>query len=473
MVRQESAVSRVRKRDACDRCHEMKSRCNRSAGSASCIRCEKSGGQCHFSEALRAGRPKKRAPGPLKQESSTPSLETSRVHKESSALDIRREASDATVENGMDMLNFASPLPDLFISPQPMDEHMQTTTSDSTFESWLSVNPSDMQIVHPDDHEMSPFASPAQCEPITPDQFRTSSSSISSASSRIQDWSRQELETSSLVSQDDIAQQLLYLHSTLQRSLTVYNNGGVLTWDDTWTPQTAVEQIFITTDKLVAVLEALSLQSAPSTPQSGRNTPASASGGNFGRMMRTQSGSDSTSLLVLSCYICALEVYQMQVDSMSEQVNDIINQTCKTAQQGNSESSTRASSLISSANIMPVLNIGQFNLGLSPIRNLSLLLHLMQEMVERLHEAVQYWSVTQTDGQERTSPHRNGETSGSWPQPELSRSHKDSVLDQGRIDGARHAISSVFDSILASVGNRERTLRVSMQEVKDTLKKST
>jgi hypothetical protein len=58
MIRQDGSGSRMKKRDACDKCHEMKSRCHKPPGSSSCIRCEKSAWHCHFSEALRSGRPK-------------------------------------------------------------------------------------------------------------------------------------------------------------------------------------------------------------------------------------------------------------------------------------------------------------------------------------------------------------------------------------------------------------------------------
>lgn len=370
----------------------------------------------------------------------------------------------------MDMLNFASPLPDLFVSPETIDDHMQTATSNSTFECWLSVNPSDTQIVRSEDHNMTSYPDSVQLGPITPDQFPTGSSIISSASSGIQSSRRNELDTSSVMSQESIAQQLLYLHSTLQRLLTVNHNGGVLTWDDTWTPQTAIEQIFITTDKLVAVMEELSLQSSPSTPES---TSTRSSSSDIEHTKQSQSGTDSTSLLALSCYICALEVYQTQIDSMNEQVTDMLNESRNSLSNGGSDSSTRSASLSSCVNLMPVLNIGQFNLGMSPIRNIGVLLHLMQEMVERLQGAVQCWSGMQSKGDEQMALDADIEINAHSSLPERTGGRKDSVLGLNRVDGTRYAMSSVFDSVLVGVQARERMLRASMQEVKDMLKRST
>lgn len=374
---------------------------------------------------------------------------------------------------GMDMLNFASPLTDFFVSPQSMEEHMDTTTSDSTFENWLSVNPSDTQLVCAQNQNTSPFSDSVQLESITPEQFRTGSigSSISSVSSGFQSTTRPGSEIYSANSQDSAVQQLLYLHSTLQRILTVYNNGGDLNWDNAWTPQTATEETFLATDKLVAVMEGLSHQSTPSTPASGSATSALSTQREIEHPTKSQPGADSTSLLVLSCYICALEVYQAQLDSMKDQVNDIIREPCSTAQNGGSDSPSRASSLVSSANIMPVLNIGQFNLGMSPMRNLSLLLHLTQDMVERLQGAVQQWSSI-GDNKNELQMSQNGDDGFSdlTQRPNSSRSRKDSVLDNRQEHKTQHAMSSVFDSVLAGVQSREKMLGASMQDVKNILK---
>jgi hypothetical protein len=44
-------------RDACDRCHSIKTRCVRTEYSEICVRCERLGSSCHYSPAGRTGRP--------------------------------------------------------------------------------------------------------------------------------------------------------------------------------------------------------------------------------------------------------------------------------------------------------------------------------------------------------------------------------------------------------------------------------
>ncbi|KAL9038937.1 MAG: hypothetical protein Q9214_005081 [Letrouitia sp. 1 TL-2023] len=52
------AATKNVKRIACNRCHELKSRCSRSARQSSCDRCQRIGLPCEYSSPLRLGRPK-------------------------------------------------------------------------------------------------------------------------------------------------------------------------------------------------------------------------------------------------------------------------------------------------------------------------------------------------------------------------------------------------------------------------------
>lgn len=55
----QTATSAVRgKREACDRCHNLKSRCIKPRHSSVCSRCQKLGVSCVYSPPLRVGRPK-------------------------------------------------------------------------------------------------------------------------------------------------------------------------------------------------------------------------------------------------------------------------------------------------------------------------------------------------------------------------------------------------------------------------------
>jgi len=58
MDEDDSGSSKSRKRDACDKCHDMKCRCYKALDSSVCKRCERFGFECNYSESLRPGRPK-------------------------------------------------------------------------------------------------------------------------------------------------------------------------------------------------------------------------------------------------------------------------------------------------------------------------------------------------------------------------------------------------------------------------------
>jgi hypothetical protein len=367
------------------------------------------------------------------------------------------------------MLDFASPLPDLFPTSQTLDNQLQTTgSSDMILENWLSMEPNDTKFDHLADHGTSIFTNVFLCdstENSISSQSGTNSGVPSSTSSETH--SARGFDFQSFISKPNacVVQRLLELHSTLQRISKAYVDSESYSSEDNWTAQTAMEETFLATDKLVSVIEELNLQAASDVSQPATSLYRGNTRGDAERGHKRSPGHDSTSLLVLSCYACVLEVYQVQVESMCDQAEDVCCDVGSIRGHQRTDSPTTISSFASSLKNIPVLNIGQFNLKTSPVRNISLLLHVTQDMVERLQGAMQFWASL------------NNKTDAFPPTPTRSefyarstqsglRRRRDSIQDEG----ALRAMPSMFDSVLSGVESRERQLKVSIQEVKDLLK---
>jgi hypothetical protein len=372
------------------------------------------------------------------------------------------------------MLDFASPLPDLFPGEQTIDNQLQLTgSSDMILESWLSVERNDTQSDQSGDHGTSIFTNvflnnPAENSISNPP--RTDSGFASSTSSDTHSTSGFNIQTCTSRPINCVVQRLLELHSTLQRISKAYADSENCSSEDSWTAQTAMEETFLATDKLVSVIEDLNLQATPDVPQPAVNLYRGNTRGDMERSHKRSPGYDSTSLLVLSCYACVLEVYQVQVESMCDQAEDVCCDVGSARGHQRTDSSTTISSFTSSLKNIPVLNIGQFNLRTSPVRNISLLLHVTQDMVERLQGAMQFWASlnNKTDAYSPTST--RSEFYARSTRSVLRTRRRDSTYERNQDDGAQRAMPTMFDSVLSGVESRERQLKVSIQEVKDLLK---
>jgi len=84
------------------------------------------------------------------------------------------------------------------------------------------------------------------------------------------------------------------------------------------TLQTAIEDTFIATDDLVAVIEELHRQATHETVHAHAFESRTNARGNAGRGNSCALGDGSTSLLVLSCYVCLLEIYEVRVASFCD-----------------------------------------------------------------------------------------------------------------------------------------------------------
>jgi hypothetical protein len=113
-------------------------------------------------------------------------------------------------------------------------------------------------------------------------------------------------------------QRLLDLQLTLQKISTSSKGGDVRGFDEARSPGTAIEDTFIATDDLVAVIEELHRQATHETVHAHAFESRTNARGNAGRGNSCALGDGSTSLLVLNCYVCLLEIYEVRVASFCD-----------------------------------------------------------------------------------------------------------------------------------------------------------
>jgi hypothetical protein len=339
---------------------------------------------------------------------------------------------------------------------------------------WLSATPSDSQFAHLSDYNAAAFGDPIQIKSTddpTSKRPRMDSSVSFSTALEAESSKRLDLEQSQSTPHSSPVQNLLGLHSTLQRIFKAYTDGGISKIDGTWTLQTAIEETFIATDKLVSIIEELNLQATLDAPQTATFPYRTNAHGDADRLQQRPSGHDSTSLLLLSCYVCVLEVYQVQVESMCDQAEDIVCERGSNLGRRRSDSS-RAWSFSSPLTDIPVLNIGQFNLGTSPDRNIGLLLHVTQDMIRRLQGVVQLCATSNNEIEAYSPIHARNDYHARSAQSGLRTRRMESGLERNQDERSVRAMSLMFDSILTGIEARERLLKASIQEVKVVLKDS-
>jgi hypothetical protein len=251
-------------------------------------------------------------------------------------------------------------------------------------------------------------------------------------------------------------QRLLKVRAALQSISGTFKAGEQVLGDGT-SIKTPLEKTFIATEDLVTVVEDLCTEPVRGGARrhDSQNRRHHIDGVN-------SLHDNSTSLLVLSCYACLLDIYRILIDSLHDQVE---NSLCE---RRDSFSSTRLSTSTSPSTSLPTLSIGQFNLG-SPTRNMNLLLHATQEMIERLQDVVQLCSIST---QEQIVPSRGYgyDEVHSRSRPSTIRGRRPTNTDHAEKRGTEAAMSQMLDAISNSIRSQEEQLLSSIQEVKDVLR---
>jgi hypothetical protein len=145
------------------------------------------------------------------------------------------------------------------------------------------------------------------------------------------------------------------------------------------------------------------------------------------------------------------------------------NSTSSTATTTSSySSSSHAFSPTSPTINVPILNIGQFNLATSPNMNLGLLLHFILEMVERLQAAVQLCASVTKNGNEGifnlsgTREPISLHTTGGAADESLKANNNSPTSPP--------AVSTIFETLLSDIEDREKNLKGTLYELKDLLR---
>jgi hypothetical protein len=376
----------------------------------------------------------------------------------------------------LDMLDFTGPLQDLFTTPHTLDGHFQALgATDTTLESLLSATPNDPQIIHLSNHSTALSDEPLQIErneDRVSKRLREDRCLTVPSPPETDSGDNQNSDKYNSTSQRDPIQRLLGLQSTLQKIPKPCTDERAQKSDGTWTPQTAIEEAFIATDKLVSVIEEINDQASYDTSWNANFPYRNNSNTDAERSRLRPPGEESTSLLVLSCYVCLLEIYQVQIVSMCDEAEDTVYGPGKNTGRRRSNPPARASTFSSSPTNIPVLNIGQFNLGMSPVRNIGLLLYVTQDMVGRLQSVVQHCVSSNNEIETYSFMHTRNDSHPRAGQPVFRTRRMD--IETGRIQdgGTVRAMSFMFDSILKGIEARETQLKASIQEVKNILNNS-
>ncbi|KAF3480354.1 uncharacterized protein GIQ15_05701 [Arthroderma uncinatum] len=168
----------------------------------------------------------------------------------------------------------------------------------------------------------------------------------------------------------------------------------------------------------------------------------------------------ATVLLIYSCYLHLLSVYELLVASLSANVQRSASQHEASRFSFLQQNSTSANfrPLDSSPIDIPVLNIGQFSLAASPRMNLGLLLHFIQETVDRMQTAIQTCASMPQHGITDGLRHTGRKASSSWYGADVPFTRD--------VDGR----SSMFDGILSDIEMHEKELTGNLNDLKGLLK---
>jgi hypothetical protein len=251
-------------------------------------------------------------------------------------------------------------------------------------------------------------------------------------------------------------QRLLNVRAALQDISDTFKAGNQVLGNGTST-KTPIEKTFIVTEDLVTVVEDLYTE-----PMRGGAQRHDSQNHRHHIDGADSLHDNSTSLLVMSCYTCLLDIYRVLIASLYDQVDNTL------CQRRDSYSSSRALTSTSSSTSLPTLSIGGFNLG-CPTRNINLLLYATQEMIERLQDVVQSCSVTTT---EQNVPGRGYgcEKVLLRARPSTIRGRRSTNTEYVEKLGVETAMTQMLACISNSIRSQEEQLMSSIQEVKYMLR---
>ena len=269
-------------------------------------------------------------------------------------------------------------------------------------------------------------------------------------------------------------QKLLDLQLTLEKVSGSFQAGKTQGNTTAHPYPTGIEGTFTATDDFVDVIRSLHHSPSQGTAHdfpSDRWTEAQSDQNSGSEPPECSLSDESMLLLILSCYVRLLQVYESLVASLYNHVEQLVPRASRpSSSRRDSSISSKPSTAQGSPIHVPILNIGQFNLSTSPSRNVGLLLYFTLEMFERIQEAIQLCASgpsPRDNAGMRSISRRNDLIS----RPGQAAFRGGGMDDIGRAPNGRtlRAVSTVFESILEGIKAREEYLTGSIHEAKDIL----
>lgn len=165
----------------------------------------------------------------------------------------------------------------------------------------------------------------------------------------------------------------------------------------------------------------------------------------------------ATVLLILTCYLRLLHIYEPLVTSLYQRLQQSTNQSTQ---------SLSGSTLNTSQTLHPYLpgfNLGCFSLAASSDLNIRLLLHLISQMLERTHKAVQVCIPAESNSRSFCASGLGKDTSRYWEA-------RFGAGNGGEFRGLHSSpITLVAEVALSEVSEKEKSLMGMLYAVRDTL----
>ena len=406
------------RRDACDKCHALKTRCDKPAGSATCQRCERLEVECVSSPALRSGRPQgssgsvaRNGTGRGQRPRSPPSK---RLRNSDGLLQRNFEKAQSEDSTTFEEIGTSTSLPptfgfddtsgQTFHHQQSPPNAMERSTFDLTmsegctvfddcdgvggedFSSFLNILPlPDTQPLAADGIESdSDYAKISSS--CTYEQSMTNATGASHAMHQSDEYISQLL---------DLQMELVGLHKSFSGSLQYSTRSGVL-------GRAAVQDVFKDIEHTYAITQQFidMVQRAygpmrdngnshlvdwlPTPASTRHNSSASVStSSSFASSTKSSPLSVSTVLTIISCYTRLIQIYDLMVQTLHDQdVN-------ASSSSKSSYSSTTSGSAISEHQI-PYFRMPHSRLAVPPTATLGMHLVLVISMDQQLKDSMRH-----------------------------------------------------------------------------------
>ena len=469
------------RRDACDKCHQLKSRCERASGSAGCQRCARLGYQCVYSPALPLGRPQgsrttKSNSAPQSQNQRTNQL--GRIRTRNSAPEAVPAIGPTSESSTIDFWTGSSPMQDISTVAQQTGASIASggnntlvdgqVAPDSTHDDihGLFLDPqiaSEMPEVGTFGHPMLNVEWSAYLdlpalrnaalgfeETVSSHTENSTSENASPKGAEVDGWSFKNsvlLESDSCINRVlDLQMRLLELYRVLAmdseeshpKETSSVSDGSKGLASDTGLSK-AIEEIYAATHDFVEVTEDLSglfqENERASTAGSGTSTHTSTTlRDDAPKPTRAKLPHTSTVLLLSSCYVRLVHIYELLVQALYKR--------CKHNARTLASAMTRTDLL----NRIPTFRMTHSKLSLPPTASLGMHLVVINHMIKVLKDTM------------KSCASRNPHTT--------RRARTDSNDGQSLINDTNPS-SILADLAMSEVSLREQNLREVFQMAKN------